>query len=388
MSHRLHQLTLHQINVSHRTDWVVVEITTTDGLVGTGECSDLRPLAAAPPMLSVWAEVLTGHHIGSDLPLLDRQLWDALGEPEDEQDSFRRRLVLGAVLTALCDIEAQVADEPLSRWLGASETPTIDLYANINRAPIERTSREFADVATAAVDAGFNRIKLAPFDGQPRTPADLAEAASNPTESTTFVSGTAHLRAVRDAIGLEPNILVDVHHRLTESELEPAVRVMEELDVGWIEDAVDVRNPVELERLAGMTDIPIAGGEQLTDQAEVGRLCDGGWLDFLLLDPKYIGGPLRFKDMLEVVHDVELTLHDPTGPISTAVSAQLTMLSESAGPLEYAFGEQIDRSAITLPAENLEPPRFIPSGRAGIGTRLDLGSIPNVTSRTWGLFGS
>jgi galactonate dehydratase len=300
---------------------------------------------------------------------------DTLGRSDDPAVALQRQMVLGAVVTALCDINAQVENQPLSAWLGAVPRPSVELYANINRAPVDRSSEEFASIAADAVAAGFDRIKLAPFDG----------AGAQTASSGTLETGISHLKAVRNTIGPEPTILVDVHHRLADHELEPAVRAMEELEVGWIEDAVDVRQPAQLERLAAMTDIPIAGGEQLTDQSDIAQLCDGGWLDFLLLDPKYIGGPLRFKTVLDVVHDVSLTLHDPTGPISTAVSSHLTMLSDDPGPLEYAFGEKLDRNQITIPGELLEANHVVVGDRSGIGTRLDVVSIPTVTSSRWDL---
>lgn len=375
MRHRIERVALHRVTVSHRTTWLVVEITTSEGLTGSGECSDLRPAEGAEPILALVADNLRTHRIGAELSSLDAEMHDAVGHSDDPAVALQRQMVLGAVVTALCDINAQLGNQPLSAWLGAVPRPSIELYANINRAPVARSSEEFASVAASAVNAGFDRIKLAPFDGS---------GAQTPS-SGTLETGIAHLRAVRNVIGPTPTILVDVHHRLADHELEPAVRAMEELDVGWIEDAVDVRQPAQLERLAAMTDIPIAGGEQLTERSDVARLCDGGWLDFLLLDPKYIGGPLRFKAMLDVVHDVTLTLHDPTGPISTAVSAHLTMLSDDPGPLEYAFGEKLDRSEITIPGEQLDANHLVVGDRPGIGTRLDVDSIPTVTSSRWDL---
>jgi galactonate dehydratase len=305
---------------------------------------------------------------------LDRRMTAHLGASTNVQERFGRRLVLGAVITAVCDLRAQMEDRSLSSWLGAETAVEVGLYANINRAPVDRTSEEFARVAESAVNAGFRRIKLAPFDGPPLP------------GSTLLDTGIAHLRAVRNAVGRQPEVLVDVHHRLTEEELEPAVRSMEELDIAWIEDAVDVRQPVMLERLASMTDIPLAGGETLTDEADVAAVCTGGWLTYLLLDPKYIGGPLRYREMLDAVHDVTLTLHDPTGPISTAVSAHLTTLTTDPGPLEYAYGENIDRSKLVTPGERLDGDRLIVSPEPGIGVRLAAAhSSSDGRTATWRL---
>ena len=384
MVHRIQRITLHRVDVSKRTDWLIVEVTSSEGLTGSGECSDLRPIGAAGEILDAVADDLRHHVIGTDVMELDERMTRRFEATADPALRFQRRLVLGAAVTALCDINAQVERQPLSLWLGGVLRPTVDLYANINRAPVERRSDEFAEVAARAVDAGFNRLKLAPFDGPPmeeaKVPLDWWHQPPG-----TLTTGISHLHAVREAVGSRPTVLVDVHHRLAEEELEPAVRAMEELGVGWIEDAVDVRRPDQLEKLASMTKIPIAGGEQLTDEREVAALCAGGWLDYLLLDPKYIGGPLRFSSMLDVVDDVTLTLHDPTGPISTAVSSHLTMLTQNSGPLEYAFGENIDRDALSAAGERVNEGRLDVNQGSGIGTRLDAVGQPRIHSRTWPL---
>ena len=384
MTHRILDITLHRVDVSKRTNWLIVEIRSSEGLVGSGECSDLRPIGAAREILDVVTDQLRHHVVGTDVMELDERITGALEATADPAVRFRRRLVLGAVATALCDINAQIERQPLSLWLGGARGPTVDLYANINRAPVERRSDEFAEVAAKAVDAGFNRLKLAPFDGPPVDEAKVPlDGWHQPPGILT--TGISHLHAVRQAVGSGPTVLVDVHHRLSEEELEPAVRAMEELGVSWIEDAVDVQRPDQLEKLASMTDIPIAGGEQLTDETEVAALCAGGWLDYLLLDPKYIGGPLRFSSMLDVVDNVTLTLHDPTGPISTAVSSHLTLLTQNPGPLEYAFGENIDRNALSVAGERVRGGRLDVNEGPGIGTRLDTVSQPRIHSRTWTL---
>lgn len=372
MSHHVERVALHRFDVSHRTQWRNVELVTSDGLIGTGECSDIRPRELAEPSLTALLPVIFEFTVGDDLWDLDSRMTASLGTADDPTVRFGRRMLVGAVIAALCDIYAQIANQPLTVWMGGTPRPTVELYANINRAPIERRSHEFATTAAAAVDAGFRRIKLAPFDGPALDGADL------------LATGISHIRAVREAIGYGPAVLIDVHKKLDDDDLLPAVRAMEELQVGWIEDAVDAENHAALESLAATTDIPLAGGELLTDPTDIARVCSEGWLDYLLLDPKYVGGPLRFQQILESVEGVTLTLHDPTGPIATATSAHLTCLAGDAGPLEYAFGEGFDRNALITPAESMDGDLLsVPNG-PGIGHRLSTtGAGRHRHSRVW-----
>ena len=371
---RVRSVRLHRIRVSHRTTWFVVEVTTNDGITGLGECSDVRDPALAEAIVGSAMEIIGGYRVGDDVAALDARFAEDDPTFSGAEQSFFRRLVLGAVTTAIADIVARAENLPLWAWLGASERSTIPLYANINRAPLERTPVEFARLASSAVEDGFERIKLAPFDGPPLP------------GQTLLGTGLAHLTAVRDAIGRSPTVYVDVHHRLTRSQLESAIGVFEELEIGWIEDAVDVRSPAELEWLRDSTSLPLAGGERITDRAELAEVLDHGVLDYLLLDPKYVGGPLRFRSMLDDVHGVRLSIHDPTGPVSTMACAHVAMLSEDLVHNEYAYGEPIDRMAVVEPGEVIEDGVLAVPSLPGLGLELNPRSMDGSwTTVEWAL---
>lgn len=365
---------LHQIAVSHRTTWYVTEITTVDGLQGLGECSDLRDPDAAADVISSIAPLVANHRPGHDIAALDRRITDHLARSSTPDNAFGTRLVVGSLMTALCDIAARTDDLPLHSWLGAPGMSPVPLYANINRAPVERRSDEFADVAAAAVTAGFDRIKLAPFDGPSHDGASLLE------------TGLAHLRAVRTAVGPAKTVYVDMHHRLSRPELLQAIEAMEQLDIAWIEDAVDVRSAADLLWLREATDIPLAGGEKLTEVADVAAVAGEGLLSYLLLDPKYVGGPLRMREVLDVVHDTTVTFHDPTSPVSTGVSAHLAALPQDFAHVEYAFGEPIDRRTLLSPAEEIANGELTLAPGPGIGASFDPSTLGDrITTRAWQL---
>lgn len=362
----------HRVAVSHRTQWFVTEISTGDGVVGLGECSDLREPAIVDSVLQSIMPLLSNLGPDDDLEELDLRMTERLGHPESPTLEFQRRLVLGSVMAALCDISARRQGIPLWQWLGATGREQVALYANINRAPVERRSDEFASVAIAAVTAGFSRIKLAPFDG----PA-LAG-------STLLDTGIAHLRAVRDAVGPDPTIYVDLHHRLSRPDLLVAIDAMEALGVAWIEDAVDVLDPAALTWLREATDIPLAGGEKLTRAEDVTAAVKGGMLSYLLLDPKYVGGPLRMRSLLHLVDDTTVTFHDPTSPVSTAVSAHLAGLPSDFAHVEYAFGEPIDRRTMVAPTERIADGVLTLAPGPGSGIALQPDALAGrITTREW-----
>lgn len=358
MDDHVSRVTLHEIQVSHRTLWLLVEVETEDGLTGLAECSDAWRPESASRFLESAVSQLGGHSTSESPEIIDTML-SAITKTEDNEDAFDRRMVNGALVTALCDIWAQRSDAPLGEMLGGIPQTEIPLYANINRAPRNRDAQEFASVARDAVEVGFEQIKLAPFDGPAIGQDSLLD------------SGLDVLRAVHRSVAGDAAILVDIHHRLSRTELETAVRAMEEIGVGWIEDAVDVQRPEQLEWLAGFTDIPLAGGEQLTSPADFAAVSRQGFLDYVLIDPKYVGSPFSYVAVLAAIDgDMTLTQHNPTSPVSTATCAQLAMLTPQLGPLEVAFGEPVERSAMTEPAEKTQGGSLVVSTQPGIGIEL------------------
>jgi L-alanine-DL-glutamate epimerase-like enolase superfamily enzyme len=364
MSFRIAGIRLHRLRVSERTTWFVVEVATVEGLVGSGECSDIEEsdkpsdiLAEARDVMPIGTVVDHPADVEADFVWRTRSVGDV-------RERFARTVVFGAVVAAMCDIAAQLADQPVADWLGGIHQSSIGLYANINRAVSDRTPDRFAAIAAAAVAEGFDQVKVAPFDGPPMP------------SSTIVDTGLAILDAVRGAIGEEPQLLVDVHTRLDRQELVGAIPVMEELGVAWLEDAVDVQDDSDLSWLASQTAIPLAGGERLTDPEAVAAVCETGHLAHLLLDPKYVGGPLRFRDLLGAVDDrVSLTIHDPTGPISTLTSAHCSMLHPNAGALEYSYGESVDRNRMMAPGERIMNGRLTMPEGSGLGGRIVSGSV-------------
>src|SRR5207237_7672090 len=76
-------------------------------------------------------------------------------------------VALSGLEQCLWDIQGKVFGVPVYELLGGRLRDRIRNYANINRSTEERTPAGFAAMAGKAVAAGFDAVKLAPFDGMP-----------------------------------------------------------------------------------------------------------------------------------------------------------------------------------------------------------------------------
>lgn len=337
--------------VSARTRWSFVRICAADGQAGYGECSDAGADAAA--LLPHVAGVIAGlTHVTEPAPITSAIATLLAGSP-----SLARRTVVGGVEQALCDIASRRAGEPLWKWLGGAARPALPLYANINRVPGSRLPEDVAAAGAAAVGRGFSALKCAPFD-VPLAGGALGEA------------GLARLRALRCAVGAGVSIYVDCHERLAREDVLAILPDMGNLDVAWLEDATACTDLGGLAALRSATAIPLAGGEVASTPEGIRPAVARKLLDVVMPDVKHAGGVLRAAHLAAAVPEAQISPHNPSGPIATAVSAHLAAALPNFTVLEYAHGEAEWRAGIVRPAEAVTDGHLHLTDMPGLGVEL------------------
>ena len=158
-------------------------------------------------------------------------------------------VAFSALEQAYYDIQGRALGVPCFALFGGMIHERIPHYANINRATISRTPEGFVQQAELAVKAGFETIKMGPFDGMPRGNPEKAEAHTK--------VGIECVAAVRKAIGPKYRLLVDAHSNFD----VPKGRVAKALDqyqLGWLEEVTStIEGLAEINKAAKM---PTAGG--------------------------------------------------------------------------------------------------------------------------------
>lgn len=337
--------------VSTRTCWSFVRIRASDGWIGYGECSDAGADAAAA--LRHVAYVVGGlTHVDDAAPITS-----AVGALLAGSPSLTQRTLLGGVEHALCDLAARRAGEPLWKWLGGAACSAVPLYANINRVAGTRLPEDVAVAGAAAVGSGFGIVKCAPFD-VPLAGYALGEA------------GLARLRALRSAVGADVSIYVDCHERLAQDDVLRILPDMDRLDVAWLEDATACTDLDGLRALRSATAIPLAGGEVVSTPAEIRPAVEHKLLDVVMPDVKHSGGLLRAAQLAASVPEAQISPHNPSGPIATAVSAHLAATLPNFTVLEYAHGEAEWRADIVGPAEAVTDGHLHLTDMPGLGVEL------------------
>ncbi len=286
-----------------------VKVETDEGIYGLGE---VRLNNRTNALLGYLSEAIPRYAIGHD-PF--------------EIEALTSRMIIGdfgrmgevtmsavSILEMACwYIVGKALGQPCYRLMGGAVRDKIKAYAN-GWYTVERTPEAFHDAARKVVERGYLALKIDPF-GAGRYELSLDEQARS----------VALVEAVRDAVGPDCDILLEMHGRFNPSTAILMARKMEHLRLAWIEEPVPPENLPELRRVAERVNIPVATGERLHTMTEFRALFDLNAVDIIQPDLTHFGG-LTLTRRLSAwadVHNVLVAPHNVGGPVSTAAALHL-----------------------------------------------------------------
>src|SRR5690606_32704206 len=136
-----------------------------------------------------------------------------------------------ALLEIACwDIMGKVLNQPVYRLLGGAVRAKIKAYAN-GWYTVERTPEEFHTAARQAVAKGYRALKIDPFG-----------AGFYELERAEEDRAVALIEAVRDAVGPDVEILVEMHGRFNPVSAAEMTRELAPFKPGWVEEPVPPEN--------------------------------------------------------------------------------------------------------------------------------------------------
>jgi galactonate dehydratase len=354
-------LDIFQVRVNKRGNWVIIRLRTQSGLTGIGEASHGGNDARTIDYLKQLAGLLRGRSI------FDVEWFRGQAAKQVAQSGGLARSAASALEQCLWDLIGKVTGQPVHHLLGGALYARIDLYANINRSADPRTPDGFAAMARRAVDAGFDAIKLAPFDEMPKAPSDAADIGSG------LAHGLACAQAVRDAIGPARQLMIDVHSRLTVKQGLAALPRFAPLDLYWLEEVTAEEGFADLATINRAARMTTAGGEALYGIEAFYRYAQSGAVDIVMPDVKLCGGILELKKISVIAEAAGLKVspHGPAGPVGTIAAAHVMVTVPNFTKLEFAFGEVPWRAELLEPAEDVSGGALTLSSRPGFGVELN-----------------
>lgn len=278
-------------------NFVYVKIETDEGVVGWGEATS-GPLAVVT-MVDEFGEVLVGED-----PMAIEKHWQTLYHHFHVRGGVIQMSAISGIEIALWDIKGQVLNTPVYELLGGKIRDRIWTYGRWDGS----TPDQAVQNAMNHVGRGLTALKGDPF-----------EHRGIYIDSKSEDLAIAKLKAVREAVGDEVELLVEVHGRLSPSD---AIRVgnrMEPYRPFFFEEPVPPQNLDALKKVADHVNIPLATGERLLTKFDFADLLPRQAVALIQPDIMYAGGILETKKIAAMAeaYYVGIQPHNCYGPFAT-----------------------------------------------------------------------
>lgn len=324
--------------LSTSRNWLFVTVHTDAGLLGTGEGSGWpRVVAAAVDDLR---HLLIGED-PADIERLGQKVRVAI--MGHGQSGVVGMGALAALDIALWDLKGQVLGTPVADLLGGRTRTRVPYYVHA------------ADVATAraAVARGVHAVKVGGLAG-------VVERAF----------------AVRDAIGPDVDLMVDLHGPpwLTAADAIAIGRELEPLRLLFLEEPLAPDDLPGWRRLRDAVALPLAGGERLASLADFRPFVVEGLIDVLQPDTGRFGGLTAMRKLagMAEAHGLQIAPHSGSlGPVAEVAAVHLLAAIPNALILERMDPDWPGRAQVVHGAVEVDGADLLLSDAAGLGVRLD-----------------
>jgi len=273
---------------------------------------------------------------------------------------------VAAIEMACWDIAGKVCGQPVHNLWGGRCHERLRAYANgWYRGP--RTPESFAEKARDVARRGYTALKFDPFGDAWRT-----------LSRYEFDLSIDIIRAVRDAIGAQVDILVEGHSRFNVATAVELSLAMHPLRPAWFEEPVNHKNIAATVEVARRSPVPIATGESFSSKQEFAELLKHEVVNILQPEPLNLGGLFaarKIADMADAHYGV-VAPHSAQGPVCSAGCAQL-----NASIPNFFIHEIFDEfnvpweKEIVLNAPEVKNGYIEVSTRPGLGIDLNLEEI-------------
>ncbi|HXF83558.1 MAG TPA: mandelate racemase/muconate lactonizing enzyme family protein [bacterium] len=332
----------------------LVVATTDDGITGVGECIVRR----APQVTKAIVEqMLAPLVIGRD-PRDAEGLWDEMFRQLRGWGHYRGFVfeAISGIDTALWDIVGKAAGLPVYKVLGGAGRPRVPCYASsvyFNALPA------MVAEARAQVARGHRAIKV---------------KIGRPPELGGRRADVASVRAIREAIGPDVEIMLDVNSAYDAATAIKVGRQLEDADITWLEEPVPSDDLDGYRKVREGQPIPVAAGESEFGLFGFRELIARGALDIVQPDVARVGGFTGARRVGALVHAYNLRYAPHTG-FSAGVSHLAALHVAASVPnlmtYEYFFAPNPLRELFTEPFPQPREGMIDVPQRPGLGLELD-----------------
>ncbi len=343
------------------TSWrnlTFVKVETDEGLTGI---SEVRMNNRTDALVAYIDGAKRRHVIGSD-PFNTEDLYQRMFRDDYGRAGEIVATGISVVEIACWDIIGKALNQPIYRLLGGACRDKIKAYAN-GWYRVERTPEEFHEAAKKVLEKGYRALKFDPFG-----------AGYYELSYEEKLKSVSLVEAVRDAVGPDVEILVEMHGRFSPYTAIEIAAELEQFKPSWVEEPVPPDNIAALAKAADKINLPVATGERLHNKYEYRELINLQAADILQPDITQTGGFLETKKIAAMGDMCYMTVapHNVGGPVSTAAALHLAACTTNFKIQEHFndFSEAWVKEAATGCPEVIDGYFSLPHG-PGLGMELN-----------------
>lgn len=347
---------------------VFVKIETDQGIHGIGEAYSAGADEATVATIADYKRWLVGQD-----PRNIEHLWSMMYNFTRFPGGLIVNSAISGIEHALWDIAGKAAGLPVYMLVGGKVRDKVRLYQSAGGSE----PSQVADNAKALVQKyGYTAVKMSPH----------ARAAQTlPYNQVTRVAGQ-RVKAVRDALGPDVDIGVDIHAKFFEvSRAARLAREIEPYNPMWLEEPIRPENADAMAKLSDRVNIPLASGECNYTKFEFQKILAVQALDIVQPDICCCGGLLEMKKIAAMAEAnyVVVAPHNPMGPVATTVNVHFAASTPNFFILEYHPDDVSPRKDL------LKEPLMVKNGyielptKPGFGIELNEEAFRHYPPKPW-----
>lgn len=304
--------------------WILVKLTTADGITGWGEC---YATAVGPDAMRAVIEDVFARHMRGESPenieVMYRRAYSS---------GFTQRpdpTVMGAFsgLELACwDILGKARDRPVWALIGGRMNDRVRAYTYLYPLAHHDMGRFWtapdlaAESALDCVERGYTAVKVDPA-GPYTIRGGHMPALSDLSTSVAFC------KAIRAAVGDRADLLFGTHGQFSTGGAIRLAKAIEPYGPLWYEEPVPPDNVAQMARVAAATSIPVATGERLTTKAEFAPVLRQGAASILQPALGRVGGLWEARKIAAMaeVYNAQMAPHLYAGPVEWAANIHLSI---------------------------------------------------------------
>jgi len=324
------------VDAGNDENYVYVKIYTNQGITGLGEGT----LSAKCLTVATAIGELKRHLVGKDPTEIERHWQDIFRGPRYRGGPVLMS-ALSAIEIALWDILGKAVGLPIWRLLGGRARDKVRLYCHegyLGRESHRRKRRLRSKEEEIALwvqkkQEGWTCIKggFFPVQGQA---VNFREAIRK---------GTENLAKIREAVGPDFDIIVEIHGKANPSAAVEFCNRVEEFRPLWVEEVTQLESETlqEARQIRAQTRVPLATGERLCSRYDFAPLCSERLVDVIMPDVVHVGGISEMRKIAALAEcfRVDVSPHNPQSEVSTLASLHVCACTPNAHLLEIGSGQ-------------------------------------------------